>query len=131
MSDTVTEVKRKRGPNKPLQGKFEIEFLKETAAPVREPLKGKGGPRGPRDTVLSETLKKLAEHPGTLAAVFTSVDPKEVWQRRTSLIAAADRLGINLDEQNTCGRKFVKDGAPVLAEDGKSQLYALYAMVAK
>jgi hypothetical protein len=119
--------KRKRGPNKPLQGKFEIEFLKETAAPERKPLQGGGG--GERDTVLSKTLRALAEHPGVLAVIFQSPDPKEVFTRRVSLIAAADRLGIKLDEKNTASRSFVKDGVQQKDESGKD-LYALYAMVA-
>lgn len=124
---TEAPKKRTRGPNKPLQGKFEIEFLKETAAPERKPLQGGGG--GPRDTVLSETLKALAKHPGVLAVIFTSPDPKEVFTRRVSLIAAADRLGIKLDEKNTASRSFVKDGAQQKDAEGKD-LYALYAMVA-
>lgn len=122
--------KRVRGPNKPLQGKFEIEFLKETAAPERKPLAGGGGATGPRDTVLSETLKALQAHPGKLAVVFTSPDSQEVFTRRVSLLNAADRLGIKLDEKNTASRAFVKDGQPVMSEDGSKQLYALYAMVA-
>lgn len=126
---TEQKAKRARGPNKPLQGKFEIEFLKETAVPERKPLQG-GGNTGPRDTVLSDTLKKLAEHPGVLAVIFTSPDPKEVFIRRASLLQAADRLGIKLDEKNTASRAFVKDGKAVLAEDGKTEIYALYAMVA-
>lgn len=120
--------KKVRGPNKPLQGKFEIEFLKETAAPERKPLQG-GGSSGPRDTVLSETLKALQAHPGKLAVIFTSPDPQEVFTRRVSLLNAADRLGIKLDEKNTASRAFVKDGQPVMTEDGSKQLYALYAMV--
>lgn len=132
MSDESTtpaspeKAKRKRGPNKPVQGKFEIEFLKEAAAPDRKPLQGGSGPR---DTVMSDILKKLAEHPGTLAVVFTSPDAKEVFSRRASLINAAERLSIKLDEKNTASRAFVKDGQPVNDESGK-QLYALYAMVA-
>lgn len=121
------KAKKTRGPNKPVQGKFEIEFLKETAAPERKPLSG-GGSTGPRDTVMSDILKKLAEHPGTLAVVFHSPEPKEVFIRRASLLQAAERLGIALDEKNTASRAFVKDGAAVCGEDGK-QLYALYAMV--
>lgn len=121
--------KKVRGKNKPLQGKFEIEFLKETAAPERKPLQG-GGATGPRDTVLSETLKQLQKHPGALAVIFTSPDPQEVFTRRVSLINAADRLGIKLDVKNTASRAFVKDGQPVMTEDGSKQLYALYAMVA-
>lgn len=128
MSTTESQgEKRKRGPNKPLQGKFEIEFLKETAAPERKPLQGGGGER---DTVLSKTLKALAEHPGALAVIFTSPDPKEVFIRRASLLQAADRMGIKLDEKNTASREFVKDGVKQLAEDGKTVLYALYVMVA-
>lgn len=122
--------KKTRGPNKPLQGKFEIEFLKETAAPERKPLSGGGGKTGPRDTVLSDTLKALAAHPGVLAVVFTSPDPKEVFIRRTSLLQCADRIGVKLDEKNTASRAFVKDGQPVMSDDGKTQLYALYAMAA-
>lgn len=120
--------KKKRGPNKPLQGKFEIEFLKETAAPERKPLQG-GGATGPRDTVLSETLKTLAAHPGVLAAIFTSPDPKEVFTRRVSLLSCADRLGIKLDLQNTASRSFVKDGVQQKDAEGRD-LYALYAMAA-
>lgn len=124
-----TPAKAKRGPNKPLQGKFEIEFLKEATPPARKPLNG-GGSTGPRDTILSDTVKALAAHPGALAVVFTSPDSKEVFIRRTSLLACADRLGIKLDEAKTASRAFVKDGQPVMAEDGKTQLYALYACVA-
>lgn len=125
---TATEGKKTRGASKPLRGKFEIEFLKETAAPERKPLQG--GNHGPRDTVLSETIKKLAEHPGKLAVIFSSPDRDEVFVRRASLLQCADRLGIKLDEKNTCSRAFVKDGQPVMSEDGSTQLYALYAMVA-
>lgn len=120
--------KKTRGPNKPLQGKFEIEFLKESMPPDRKPLGG-GGNTGPRDTVLSETLKALQAHPGALAVVFTSPDPAEVFTRRVSLLNAAARLGINLDEKRTASRAFVKDGQPVMSEDGSKQLYALYAAV--
>lgn len=118
--------KKTRGPNKPLKGKFEMEFLKEATAPERKPLSG-GGATGPRDTVLSDTVRKLAEHAGQLAVVFTSPDPKEVFIRRSSLLQCADRLGIKLDEKNTASRAFVKDGVAVMDEDGKTQLYALYA----
>lgn len=126
MSDDTE--KKVRGPNKPVKGKFELEFLKEAAAPERKPLVGGGG-GGPRDTVLSETLKKLAEHAGQLAVVFTSPDAKEVFIRRSSLLSCADRLGIAMDLKNTASRAFVKDGAPVMSEDGSTQLYALYARV--
>jgi hypothetical protein len=115
-----------RGPNKPVQGKFEIEFLKETAAPERKPLVGGGG-SGPRDTVLSDTLKKLKEHPGKLAVIFISPAAQEVYTRRVSLLNAADRLGIELDEKNTASREFEKDGVKQKDADG-NQLYALYAM---
>ena len=125
---TETKEKRKRGPNKPLQGKFEIEFLKETAAPERKPLQG-GGNSGPRDTQLSGILTELAKHPGVLAAVFTSVDRQEVFIRRASLLTAADRLGIKLDLKNTASRSFVKNGEVQKDAEGK-ELYALYAMVA-
>ncbi len=124
MSDEAPQ-KKTRGPSKPVQGKFEIEFLKEAKAPERAPL---GGPKGPRDTVLSDILKKLAERPGTLAVVFTSPDADEVYHRRASLIQAATRLGIKLDMENTASRAFVKDGAAVVS--GDKQLHALYAMVA-
>lgn len=127
-ADAPKEEKKTRGANKPLRGKFELEFLKEAAAPERKPLSG-GGATGPRETVLSETLKKLAEHPGKLAVVFHSPDRDEVFTRRASLLQAADRLGIELDEKNTASRAFVKDGQPVMSEDGSTQLYALYAMV--
>lgn len=118
--------KKLRGKNKPVQGKFEIEFLKETAAPARAPLVHKGGPR---ETVMTDILAKLKEQPGTLAVVFTSPEPTEVFKRRVTLLKAAERLGIKMDDKNTASRAFVKDGAPVLGEDGK-QLHALYAMVA-
>lgn len=118
--------KKTRGPAKPLQGKFEIEFLKDAAVPERKPLHNAGGVR---DTVMSQTLKALKEHAGQLAVVFTSPDREEVFTRRASLIQCADRLGIALDEKNTASRAFVKDGQPVMAEDGKTQLYALYARV--
>lgn len=123
---TGAKARKPRGPNKPVQGKFEIEFLKETAAPARAPLSNKGGPR---ETVMTDILEKLKANPGVLAVVFTSPDAQEVFKRRVTLTKAAERLGIELDEKNTASRAFVKDGAPVLGGDGK-QLHALYAMVA-
>lgn len=124
MSDAETP-KKTRGPRKPLQGKFEIEFLKEAAAPERKPL----GKTGPQDTQYTQILNTLKEHPGQLAVVFASPDAGEVNSRRSALLGAAERLGIKMDEKNTCSRAFVKDGAPVNGPDGK-QLQALYAMVA-
>lgn len=111
--------KRKRGPNKPLQGKFEIEFLQEAKAPDRKPLQG-GGSHGPRETVLTDILGQLKEAPGKLAVVFSSPDREEVFRRRTSLLIAAERLGIKMDETNTCSREI----------PGKAGVYGLYAMVA-
>lgn len=133
MSDTATPAateakkeKKARGPNKPLQGKFEIEFLKEAAAPARAPLTPKGGHR---ETVMSDILEKLKLQPGVLAVVFTSPDATEVFKRRVTLLKAAERLGVIMDEKNTASRAFVKDGESQLGADGK-QLHALYAMVA-
>lgn len=123
MSDTQ-EVKKTRGPRKPVTGKFELEFLQETAAPERKPLS-----RGPQTSIYSDFLKELSKHPGKLAVMFSSPDAHEVNVRRASLISTAERLGIKLDEKNTCSRAFVKNGSPVTDESGK-QLQALYVMVA-
>jgi hypothetical protein len=121
------KAKRTRGKNKPVQGKFGVEFLAETVVPDRKPLQG-GGNSGPRDTVMSDILKALNEHKGQLGAVFTSPDREEVFKRRVTLVKAAERLGIKLDLKNTASRAFVKNGAPVTGPDGK-ELYALYARV--
>lgn len=101
----------------PAQGKIELQF--DVPIPERKSLgrpAGDGGQWG-------KLVDALAKSPGKAACVYTSVEKKEVYIRRNTILFAAKRKGIALDNSKLC----VRDTGKM---EGDKHVYGLWAAVA-